>query len=154
MLWSANVYGKSTKPCSFSTRTASAAIRTARRASLPSWSRRPAAKSSSAVFGKIAAWPIRSKARQGHVLVDVRQPGDAINSPGLRRQLEITESILRFLMLKIEPRIVDALVAHAQSLCGGCTRGAAPVEEAPVAVAPRRPKRMSASRKKCKDAGD
>ena len=57
---------------------------------------------------------------------------DASQIAGLRRQFEITESILRFLLLKIEPRIVDALVAHAQS---APVVTAAPVEEAPVAVA-------------------
>ncbi len=50
---------------------------------------------------------------------------------GLRRQFQITESILRFLLLKIDPRIVDALVAHAQS----APVPAAPVEEVAVAVA-------------------
>ena len=57
---------------------------------------------------------------------------DASQLAGLRRQFDITETILRYLFLKIDPRIVDALVAHAQS---------APVpavtapEEAAVAVA-------------------
>ena len=55
---------------------------------------------------------------------------DATQVAGLRRQLDINESILRFLLLKIEPRIVDALVAHAQS----APIPAAPVEEVPVAV--------------------
>jgi len=50
---------------------------------------------------------------------------------GLRRQFQITESILRFLLLKIDPRIVDALVAHAQS----APVPAAPIEEVAVAVA-------------------
>jgi small subunit ribosomal protein S6 len=50
---------------------------------------------------------------------------------GLRRQFEITEAILRFLLLKIDPRIVDALVAHAQS----APVPAVPAEEAVVAVA-------------------
>ena len=51
---------------------------------------------------------------------------------GLRRQFEITETILRFLFLKIEPRIVDALVAHARS---APVPAVAPPEEAAVAVA-------------------
>lgn len=33
----------------------------------------------------------------------------------LRRQCQITEDILRVLFLKVDPRIVDALVAHAKS---------------------------------------
>ncbi len=56
---------------------------------------------------------------------------DAGQVAALRRQFEITETILRFLVLKIEPRIVDALVAHAQS----APIPAVPVEEeVPVAV--------------------
>ncbi len=31
----------------------------------------------------------------------------------MRRQCQITEDILRVLFLKVDPRIVDALVAHA-----------------------------------------
>jgi len=50
----------------------------------------------------------------------------------LRRQLDITESILRFLLLKVNPRIVDALVAHAQSVPVPAVP--AVVEEAPVAA--------------------
>jgi small subunit ribosomal protein S6 len=49
----------------------------------------------------------------------------------LRRQFEITESILRFLVLKIDPRIVDALVAHAQT---APVPAVTVVEEVPVAV--------------------
>ncbi len=56
---------------------------------------------------------------------------DARQVAALRRQFEITESILRFLVLKIEPRIVDALVAHAQA----APVPAAPAEEVAVAVA-------------------
>ncbi len=33
----------------------------------------------------------------------------------LRRQCQITDDILRMLFLKVDPRIVDALVAHAKS---------------------------------------
>jgi len=33
----------------------------------------------------------------------------------LRRQCQITDDILRMLFLKVDPRIVDALVSHAQS---------------------------------------
>jgi len=40
---------------------------------------------------------------------------DPLRLAGLRRQFEISETVLRFLFLKIDPRIVDALVAHAQS---------------------------------------
>jgi small subunit ribosomal protein S6 len=56
---------------------------------------------------------------------------DARQVAPLRRQFEITESILRFLVLKIDPRIVDALVAHAKS---APVPAAPPPEEPPVAV--------------------
>lgn len=56
---------------------------------------------------------------------------DARQVAAVRRQLEITESVLRFLLLKIDPRIVDALVAHAQA---APVPAAPPAEEAPVAV--------------------
>ncbi len=48
----------------------------------------------------------------------------------LRRQCEINENLVRFLFLKIEPRIVDALVAHAQS---APLPAAAPAKEAAAA---------------------
>jgi small subunit ribosomal protein S6 len=40
---------------------------------------------------------------------------DSSRLADLRRQCQITEDILRVLFLKVEPRIVDALVAHAKS---------------------------------------
>ncbi len=49
----------------------------------------------------------------------------------LNRELRLNESILRSLVLKVDPRIVDALVAHATQ-----TPGEAPK---PQPVAPRRP---------------
>ena len=48
------------------------------------------------------------------------------------RQCQLNDSILRTLFLKVDPRIVDALVAHAQA---GST-GAAPAPSAPAAGAP------------------
>jgi small subunit ribosomal protein S6 len=74
------------------------------------------------------AYPIKGQRKGTYWLIYVRL--DAKQLAGLRRQFEITESILRFLLLKIEPRIVDALVAHAQTAPVPTT----PVEE-PVAVA-------------------
>ena len=56
---------------------------------------------------------------------------DAGQVAPLRRQFEITESVLRFLLLKIDPRIVDAMVAHAQA---APVPAAPPAEEVPVAV--------------------
>jgi small subunit ribosomal protein S6 len=76
------------------------------------------------------AYPIKGQRKGTYWLMYVSM--DAKQVAGLRRQLEITESLLRFLLLKIEPRIVDALVAHAQS---APVPTAAPAEEAPVPVA-------------------
>ena len=59
------------------------------------------------------AYPIKGQRKGTYWLMYVSLEGRQL--AGLRRQLEITESILRFLLLKIDPRIVDALVAHAQS---------------------------------------
>ena len=77
------------------------------------------------------AYPIKGQRKGTYWLIYART--DASQVAGLRRQFEITEVILRFLLLKIEPRIVDALVAHAQS--APIPAVPAPVEEAPVAVA-------------------
>ncbi len=57
---------------------------------------------------------------------------DALQLAGLRRQFDINETVLRYMFLKIDPRIVDALVAHARS---APIPTVAPVEEAAVAVA-------------------
>ena len=37
----------------------------------------------------------------------------------IRRQCHLSESVLRVLFLKVDPRIVDALVAHAQAAVSG-----------------------------------
>ena len=57
---------------------------------------------------------------------------DPLQLAGLRRQFDISEAVLRYLFLKIDPRIVDALVTHAKS---APAPSAAPAEEAAVAVA-------------------
>jgi small subunit ribosomal protein S6 len=59
------------------------------------------------------AYPIKGQRKGTYWLIYLSL--DSLQLAGLRRQLDITETILRFLFLKIEPRIVDALVAHAQS---------------------------------------
>ena len=76
------------------------------------------------------AYPIKGQRKGTYWLIYLSLEGTAL--AGLRRQFEITEVILRFLFLKIEPRIVDALVAHARS---APVPAAAPAEEAAVAVA-------------------
>jgi small subunit ribosomal protein S6 len=75
------------------------------------------------------AYPIKGQRKGTYWLIYLSL--DGLKLAGLRRQLDITESILRFLFLKIEPRIVDALVAHAQS---APVPVVAPPEEAAVAA--------------------
>jgi small subunit ribosomal protein S6 len=51
----------------------------------------------------------------------------------IHRECQISESVIRMLVLKVDPRIVDALVAHALSTVAGTGQGRA---AAPVAAAP------------------
>jgi small subunit ribosomal protein S6 len=77
------------------------------------------------------AYPIKSQRKGTYWLAYFRF--DSTQLAAVRRQFEINENVLRFLFLKIDPRIVDALVAHAQS---APTLAVAPVEEEVVAVVP------------------
>ena len=76
------------------------------------------------------AFPIKGQRKGTYWLIYLRL--DPLQLAALRREFEISESLLRFLLLKIDPRIVDALVAHAQS---APIPTVAHVEEVPVAVA-------------------
>ena len=68
------------------------------------------------------AYPINGQRKGTYWLTYFRL--DSLKLVDLRRQCQITDDILRVLFLKVEPRIVDALVAHARS---------APVVVSPVA---------------------
>jgi len=57
------------------------------------------------------AYPINGQKKGTYWLTYFRIEGSQI--PTLTRQSDLNESILRCLMLKVDPRIVDALVAHA-----------------------------------------
>ena len=59
------------------------------------------------------AFPIKGQRKGTYWLTYFRL--DSSRLVELRRQCQITEDILRVLFLKVDPRIVDALVAHAQS---------------------------------------
>jgi small subunit ribosomal protein S6 len=59
------------------------------------------------------AFPIKGQRRGTYWLTYFRLEGGQLGD--LRRQCQITEDILRVLFLKVDPRIVDALVAHAMS---------------------------------------
>jgi len=76
------------------------------------------------------AYPIKGQRKGTYWLIYLNL--DPLQLAALRRQFEINEAIIRFLFLKVDPRIVDALVAHAQSV----PIPAVPApEEAVVAVA-------------------
>jgi small subunit ribosomal protein S6 len=59
---------------------------------------------------------------------------DASQLKGLERKCRLSESILRVLFLKVEPRIVDALVAHALGGPSVRTTEPSPVEVEAVVV--------------------
>ena len=59
------------------------------------------------------AYPVKGQRKGTYWLTYFRL--DSSKLTDLRRQCQITDDILRVLFLKVEPRIVDALVAHAKS---------------------------------------
>ena len=59
------------------------------------------------------AYPIKGHRKGVYWLTYFRIEGDRVSD--LKRQCRISEEIIRSLFLKVEPRIVDALVAHAMS---------------------------------------
>ena len=76
------------------------------------------------------AFPIKGQRKGTYWLTYFRL--DSSRLVDLRRQCQITEDILRVLFLKVDPRIVDALVTHAKS--------------APVVTAPARGGQAAASK--------
>ena len=59
------------------------------------------------------AYPIRGQRKGTYWLTYFRIDGGRLE--GIRRACQLDDNILRVLFLKVEPRIVDALVAHAKS---------------------------------------
>lgn len=59
------------------------------------------------------AYPIKGQRKGTYWLTYFRL--DSLKLGELRRQCQITDDILRVLFLKVDPRIVDALVSHAKS---------------------------------------
>ena len=57
------------------------------------------------------AYPIKGHRKGAYWLSYFQVSGDKI--AGLNRQCQITDEILRHLVLKVDPRIVDTLVSHA-----------------------------------------
>jgi small subunit ribosomal protein S6 len=60
------------------------------------------------------AYPIKGQRKGAYWLTYFRLDGERLSD--LRRQCQITDDVIRVLFLKVEPRIVDALVAHALSV--------------------------------------
>lgn len=57
------------------------------------------------------AYPIKGNRKGAYWLTYFRMDGQHLR--GLTRQCEINDAIVRQLFLKVDPRIVDALIAHA-----------------------------------------
>jgi len=66
------------------------------------------------------AFSIRGQRKGTYWLTYFRLPPD--NLAGMRQRFQLSESILRMLFLKVDPKIVDTLVAHA--LAGPASIGA------------------------------
>jgi small subunit ribosomal protein S6 len=76
------------------------------------------------------AYPIKGQRKGTYWLTYFRLNTSQLAT--IRRQCEINENLLRFLFLKVDPRIVDAMVAHAQA---APVVVAAPAVEEPAAAA-------------------
>lgn len=59
------------------------------------------------------AYPINGHRKGTYWLTYFRLPGGKL--PEIERNCQLSDSVLRALFLKVDPRIVDALVAHAQA---------------------------------------
>ena len=70
------------------------------------------------------AYPIKGQKKGTYWLTYFRVEGQEL--PKITRQSELNDNILRSLLLKVDPRIVDALVAHAT---GGAAKPAAEERE-------------------------
>jgi small subunit ribosomal protein S6 len=59
------------------------------------------------------AYPINGQRKGTYWLTYFRLPGGKLSQ--IERNCQLSDSVLRALFLKVDPRIVDALVAHAQA---------------------------------------
>ena len=59
------------------------------------------------------AYPIKGHRKGAYWLTYFRLDGTQLTT--IRRQFQLNDSVLRFLFLKVDERIVDALVEHAKS---------------------------------------
>ncbi len=75
------------------------------------------------------AYPVKGHRKGAYWLTYFRLDPSKLSE--LNRNCQLDEAILRFLFLKVDPRIVDALVAHAQAGAAGRPHAEpAPVETA------------------------
>ena len=74
------------------------------------------------------AYPIKGQKKGVYWLTYFKMPGDGLTP--LERQCEISEDILRKLVLRVDDRIADALVQHALSSGEAGRRTAAPATAA------------------------
>jgi len=90
------------------------------------------------------AYPIKGHRKGTYWLTYFRLEGEKLTE--IQRQCQLSESILRVLFLKVEPRIVDALVEHAKAghASSGGTDKPAEAEKA-VAVTEAKPKEDTSS---------
>jgi len=70
------------------------------------------------------AYPIKGQRKGAYWLIYFRLDSSRINE--IKRECQISDGILRTLFLKVDPRIVDAVVAHAQTAVPGGDSGATP----------------------------
>ena len=83
------------------------------------------------------AYPIKGQRKGTYWLTYFRLDGTRLVEA--RRQCQITEDILRVLFLKVDPRIVDALVAHAATapiVPSSTAEGVKPPDEEPEEAIP------------------
>ncbi len=76
------------------------------------------------------AYPIKGHRKGTYWLTYFRLDGSRLT--GIQRQCELSDTILRSLFLKVDPRIVDALVEHAVAGRAQAAEGEGPTEEKPA----------------------
>ena len=67
------------------------------------------------------AYPINGQRKGTYWLTYFRVEGQKL--PQITRQSELNDNVLRSLLLKVDPRIVDTLVAHAMGAAAGSSSG-------------------------------
>jgi len=80
------------------------------------------------------AYPIDGHRKGTYWLTYFRVQGQKLG--GIHRQCELNDAILRVLILKVDPRIVDTLVSHAQTETG---KADAPAAKEPAGKAQTKP---------------